>query len=105
MLAFFAFLPAAASDWENYGRNNERNGMTDQISPYAPDGDLIVGDIFTIARINQEDGTTVWTMPRFGSVSGNCGAAATDTAVYIDETVAGGHGILKLDKEVGRMWP
>ena len=68
---------------------------------FAPDGDLIVGEFRHVTRINEQDGTTVWTAPRTGSVSGNCGAAATATAVYIDESVGGGNVLTRFDMATG----
>ena len=38
---------------------------------FAPDGDLIVGDFNSIARIQSTDGSTVWETPRSCPVSGN----------------------------------
>ena len=70
---------------------------------FAPDGDLIVGDFYHVARINAEDGATVWVASRSCPVSGNCGGAAavTRSAVYIDEAAPGGNIITKLDLETG----
>ena len=68
---------------------------------FAPNGDLIVGEFRHVTRINHNDGTTVWTTPRTGSVSGNCGAAATDTAVYIDESAPGGNILTRIDMATG----
>ncbi|MFH0944997.1 MAG: PQQ-binding-like beta-propeller repeat protein [Planctomycetota bacterium] len=68
---------------------------------FAPNGDLIVGEFRYVTRINHNDGTTVWNTPRTGSVSGNCGAAATATAVYIDEAAPGGNILTRLDMATG----
>jgi sugar lactone lactonase YvrE len=68
---------------------------------FAPDGDPIVGDFGKVVRLEASDGSTVWSTPRVGSVSGNCGAAATDTAVYIDEAVPGGNVVTRLDLATG----
>jgi len=68
---------------------------------FAPDGDLIVGEFRHVTRINQQDGATVWTTPRTGSVSGNCGAAVTATAVYIDESAPGGNVLTRIDMATG----
>ncbi len=64
---------------------------------FAPSGDLIVGDFQNVYRIRAADGSTVWTHPRICSVSGNCGPAATDTAVFIDQPAPGGIILTKLD--------
>ncbi len=68
---------------------------------FAPDGDPIVGDFYKVVRFDTADGSTVWSTPRTGSVSGNCGAAATPTALYIDEPRAGGNVVTKLDMATG----
>jgi len=68
---------------------------------FAPDGDPIVGDFKKVVRINASDGSTVWSTPRVGSVSGNCGGAATATAVYIAEAVGGGNILTRLDMATG----
>lgn len=70
---------------------------------FAPDGDLIVADFRFVTRINSADGATVWRVPRVGSVSGNCGGAASDTAVYIVDAVVGGHAVKKLDINTGAL--
>jgi outer membrane protein assembly factor BamB len=70
---------------------------------FAPDGDLIVGDFRNVTRIDSIDGHTVWRIGRVGSVSGNCGAAASSTAVYIVDAVVGGHSVKKLDIDTGAM--
>ncbi len=68
---------------------------------FAPDGDLIVGDHKVVARIDRLTGGTAWSTPRTGSVSGNCGAAATASALFIDEVAPGGQVISKLDLVTG----
>jgi sugar lactone lactonase YvrE len=68
---------------------------------FAPDGDPIVGDFTKVVRIDAASGATVWSTPRVGSVSGNCGAAASPTAVYIVEPVFGGHVLTRLDLATG----
>lgn len=68
---------------------------------FAPDGDLIVADHLGIARIDGNNGSTVWAKVRNCSVSNNCGPAATETAIFIDQVAAGGHIITKLDIATG----
>lgn len=68
---------------------------------FAPDGDLIVADLDKIVRIESSDGSTVWSTTRSCPVSGNCGPAATETAVYIDQAAPGGNEITKLDLATG----
>jgi len=68
---------------------------------FAPDGDVIIGDRLSITRLESTDGSTVWQSIRTCPVSGNCGAAATPTAVFIDEAGPGGNVITKLDVQTG----
>ncbi len=70
---------------------------------FAPDGDLIVGDFSSLTRVEATDGSTVWSVPRPCPVSGNCGAAVTDTAAYIDEQVVGGQVVTRVDLATGAM--
>lgn len=68
---------------------------------FAPNGDVIVGDLNSISRLDHTNGATLWSTPRLCPVSGNCGAAATDVAVYVDEPVPGGNAISRLDLVTG----
>lgn len=52
---------------------------------FTPEGDLIVGDFGTLARIDAATGATEWTASFLCPVSGSCGVAASDTALYVDE--------------------
>lgn len=70
---------------------------------FAPNGDLIVADFRNVTRIRATDGTTAWRVARLGSVSGNCGAAATDSALFIVDAVVGGHAVKKLDLATGQL--
>ena len=84
---------------------------TDEVNagPYdgvvlAPDGDLIVGNFTNLMRIDAEDGSTVWNVPRvpsFCSVSGSCGGATFGDAVYVANSVGGGHVIVRHDLATG----
>ena len=51
---------------------------------FTANGDLIVGDEQRLARLRGSDGSTVWTINRQCSVSGNCGAAIGPDGVFID---------------------
>lgn len=68
---------------------------------FAPNGDVILGDRLSLTRIDHTDGSTVWSTTRSCPVSGNCGAAATDTALFIDEPAVGGNKLTKLDLATG----
>lgn len=67
----------------------------------APDGDLIVGNFTNLMRIDAEDGSTVWSVPRLCSVSGSCGGATFGDAVYLAEVGGGGHIIVRHDLATG----
>ncbi|MFZ4574486.1 MAG: PQQ-binding-like beta-propeller repeat protein [Phycisphaerales bacterium] len=70
---------------------------------FAPNGDLIVADFRNVTRIRATDGATVWRVARLGSVSGNCGGAATANAVFIVDAVPGGHRVKKLSLATGAL--
>jgi len=74
----------------------------------APDGDLLVGDFTKVMRIDAEDGSTVWNVPRGDpghpsscSVSGSCGGATFGDAVYVANAAGGGHVIARHDLATG----
>jgi hypothetical protein len=68
---------------------------------FADNGDLIVASFRDIWRIRAVDGTTVWTAPRVGSVSGQCGAARFGDAIYVADSVSGGQVIKRFDIATG----
>ncbi len=68
---------------------------------FADNGDIIIGDRLSLARIDKNNGNTVWNVARSCPVSGNCGAAATGTALYIDEPAVGGNQLTKIDIATG----
>jgi len=68
---------------------------------FAQDGDLYVGDWINVARIDAEDGSTVWSATRSCPFSGNCGVAASENGVYIDQPAPGGQVVTKLDPATG----
>lgn len=68
---------------------------------FADNADPIVGDRTHVTRFDAATGATVWRTARIGSVGGNCGAAASSSAVYIADAVVGGHAIKKLDPATG----
>ncbi len=70
---------------------------------FAPNGDLVHGDFSNVWRIDGATGATIWHHVRPRSVSGNCGVAITDTAVFTDLVLAGGHAIQKLDLATGAL--
>jgi hypothetical protein len=68
---------------------------------FAANGDPIIASFRTIWRIRATDGTTAWSAPRIGSVSGNCGGALGATGFYIADVVAGGMVIKKFNPDTG----
>ena len=70
---------------------------------FAPDGDLIVGDFRKVTRIDFDTGNTVWSVDRVCSVSSSCGAARSDSAIYIADAAGGGHVIKRLNMATGAM--
>ncbi|MCX5688703.1 MAG: PQQ-binding-like beta-propeller repeat protein [Planctomycetota bacterium] len=70
---------------------------------FAPGGDLIVADFRNVTRIRASTGPTAWRVARLGSVSGNCGAAATASSVFIVDAISGGHSIKKLSMATGAL--
>ncbi len=69
---------------------------------FAPNGNLLVGDLSTVVCIDANDGHTVWTFARTRAVSGNCGVACTANAVYLDNGFFGSsQWITKLDLATG----
>lgn len=70
---------------------------------FAPDGDPVVADLHTIARLDAMDGSVVWNTARLCPVSGNCGVAITDVAAFFDEPEVGGNVVTKLDLATGQV--
>ena len=52
---------------------------------FAPDGDLIIGSLRELVRINAEDGSTVWRQSRHCVISSGCGVAIHGDHVYVAE--------------------
>ncbi|MEM1450812.1 MAG: PQQ-binding-like beta-propeller repeat protein [Planctomycetota bacterium] len=68
---------------------------------FTDDGDLVVGDFDSIARIDGTTGATEWETSRSCPVSGNCGAALFGDAVYVDEAAPGGNRVTRFDLATG----
>lgn len=68
---------------------------------FAPNGDLIVGSFRRIWRIRASDGSTVWSTPRTGSVSGSCGVALFGNSVYGADAAPGGTVLERYDLTTG----
>ncbi len=68
---------------------------------FAPNGDLIVADRQQVARLDAATGMTVWASTRSCPVSGACGPALGNGAVYVDQAVPGGNAITRFDLITG----
>ncbi|QDV04694.1 hypothetical protein Poly30_01870 [Planctomycetes bacterium Poly30] len=68
---------------------------------FTADGDLVVGDADRVVRIDGATGATEWETPRFCPVSGNCGVAIWNEAIYFDQPAPGGNSVGKLDLATG----
>lgn len=70
---------------------------------FAANGDPIVAGHTMIWRINQLNGTTMWSVPRLCSVSGNCGPAIPPSgdAVYVVDAAVGGHVLKRFNINTG----
>jgi hypothetical protein len=86
--------------WESVENTNA--GAYDGVV-FTDNGDLIVGSFTYIKRIRASDGSTAWTAPRVGSVSGNCGVAINEAlnAVYAADAVVGGHALKRFNLTTG----
>lgn len=56
---------------------------------FTSNDDLIVGDLFSLRRINHVDGSTVWRADRFCGGSGSCMASVLFNRVYVWDMSAG----------------
>ncbi|MEM9803329.1 MAG: PQQ-binding-like beta-propeller repeat protein [Planctomycetota bacterium] len=68
---------------------------------FTDDGDLVVGDLDSVARIDGLAGATEWETDRTCPVSGNCGVALFGDAVYLDEAAPGGNRVTRFDLATG----
>jgi hypothetical protein len=68
---------------------------------FAPNGDPVVASFRNIWRFDHITGAVVWTASRVGSVSGDCGGAIGNGAIYVADAVAGGNAIKKFDLATG----
>jgi len=79
---------------------NQNGGAYDGVV-FAPNGDPIVAAFTRIWRFDHLTGATVWSTPRVGSVSGDCGGAIHGGAIYVADAVVGGHAIKRFDLATG----
>jgi PQQ-like domain len=70
---------------------------------FADDGDPVIASFQKIWRIDASTGATVWSANRVGSVSGTCGGAIHNGAIYVADAVAGGNAIKKFDLSTGAL--
>lgn len=69
---------------------------------FAANGDPVIASFRTIKRIRAVDGTTAWSTPRVGSVSGNCGGAIFGDSVYVADAAVGGTVLKRFDLATGQ---
>jgi len=79
-LSYLYALDAATGDilWKSQALIDE--GSTEGLV-FTPDGDILVGGMYYITRINKEDGSTVWETERLSYDDGS-GAVAANNKVY-----------------------
>ncbi len=65
--------------WESEGLIDE---STTESPAFAANGDIIVGNFGSLIRINRDDGTTVWQVPRSSPTSGGSQATVFGDRVY-----------------------
>lgn len=68
---------------------------------FAPSGDPVVADFRNITRFDADTGATVWRTPRTCSVTGSCGPAIGNGAVYTVDAVPGGHAVCRYNLTTG----
>ncbi len=95
------FCLDAATGVELWQSVETQNGGAYDGVVFAPNGDPIVAAFTRIWRFDHLTGATVWSTPRVGSVSGNCGGAIHGGALYVADAVVGGHAIKRYDVATG----
>ena len=79
----YALDPADGSIlWRSAEKIDEE---TTESAAYAEDGDLIIGNFTSLRRIEQTDGSTVWSTPRTSPTSNGSSAAVFGDRAYIWE--------------------
>jgi len=68
---------------------------------FAPNGDVILGDLFHVCRYNHTTGALMWTFNRVGFASGCSEAIASETTVYCWSQTGGIFQIVAVDIETG----
>jgi outer membrane protein assembly factor BamB len=95
----FALDPADGSVvWESVDLIEER---TTESPAFADDGDLIIGNFSSLMRIDKDDGTTVWEVPRSCPTSNGCSAAVFGNAAYVWEPSPQGPKVTRFDVDTG----
>lgn len=98
--SFVYALDAESGDqlWRSADSVNE---SSTESPAFAPDGDLIVGSIFSLVRINSTDGARVWRTARVSPTSGGSEAAVFADRVYIWEQSGQGPRIKSFNLDSG----
>lgn len=68
---------------------------------FAPNADLLVGEMHRVLRIDFDTGATIWETTRQCSNGNSCGPASSGEAVYIADAASGGQVIKRLDIATG----
>ena len=84
--------------WTSQGKIGEET--TESLS-FAQDGDLIAGNFDSVMRIEQTDGTTVWSTPRSSPTSNGSQVAVHGDRVYFWEPSAQGPKVTAFDLTTG----
>lgn len=74
---------------------------TTESAAFAADGDLIIGNWDSVVRIEQADGTILWSVPRSTPSSNGLSAAVSGDRAYIWEPSAEGPKVTAIDIEAG----
>jgi outer membrane protein assembly factor BamB len=98
--SFLYALDAATG--EQLWRSQDSLGESSTESPaFAEDGDLIVGSLFNVERVNAEDGTRVWRAPRLSPTSNGNEVAVFGGRGYHWQQTGQGPAVRAIDLESG----
>jgi outer membrane protein assembly factor BamB len=68
---------------------------------FAPNGDLILGDLFNVCRYDHANGNLLWTFNRVGFASGCSEAIVHETTAYVWSQTGGVFQIVAVDIDTG----
>lgn len=91
-----------AETGEPLWRSEDSLGESSTESPaFATDGDLIVGSLFNVERVNAEDGTRVWRVPRLSPTSNGNEVTVFGGRGYHWQQTGQGPAVRAIDLESG----